>query len=115
VKKSLRLYSQISTSEPLLFLSSSFSALLARLSGPVPHPLLLRKSGSVENGTRTSGSVARSSDHWTTEAVYYRRTAIKLFGAEIKFSAHLHQVLTIEGPLDALFVPFPVHRSMPLH
>jgi hypothetical protein len=30
---------------------------------PVPDPLLLRKSGSTGNRTRTSGSVARSSDH----------------------------------------------------
>jgi hypothetical protein len=30
---------------------------------PVPDPLLLRKSGSVGNRTRTSGSVARNSDH----------------------------------------------------
>jgi hypothetical protein len=30
---------------------------------PVPDPLLLRKSGSAENRTRTSGSVARSSDY----------------------------------------------------
>jgi hypothetical protein len=30
---------------------------------PVPDPLLLRKSGSAENRTRTSGSVARNSDH----------------------------------------------------
>jgi hypothetical protein len=29
---------------------------------PVPDPLLLRKSGSAENQTRTSGSVARKSD-----------------------------------------------------
>jgi hypothetical protein len=36
---------------------------------PVPEPLLLRKSGSAGNGIRTSGSEARSSDHWTTEAV----------------------------------------------
>jgi hypothetical protein len=36
---------------------------------PVPHPLLLRKSGSAGNRTRTSGSVARNSDHKTTEAV----------------------------------------------
>jgi hypothetical protein len=38
---------------------------------PVKDPLLLRKSGSTENRTRTSGSVARNSDHWTTEAVYF--------------------------------------------
>jgi hypothetical protein len=36
---------------------------------PVPDPLLLRESGSAGNQTRTSGSVARSSDHQTTEAV----------------------------------------------
>jgi hypothetical protein len=36
---------------------------------PVPDPLLLRKSGSAENQTRTYASVARNSDHWTTEAV----------------------------------------------
>jgi hypothetical protein len=30
---------------------------------PVPDPLLLRKSGSAGNWTRTSGSVARNSDH----------------------------------------------------
>jgi hypothetical protein len=36
---------------------------------PVPDPLLLRKSGSVGNRTRTSESVARNSDHQTTEAV----------------------------------------------
>jgi hypothetical protein len=38
---------------------------------PVPDPLLLRKSGSAGNGTRTSGSVARNSDHLTTEVVAY--------------------------------------------
>jgi hypothetical protein len=35
---------------------------------PVPDPLLLRRSGSAGNRARTSGSVARNSDHWTTEA-----------------------------------------------
>jgi hypothetical protein len=30
---------------------------------PVPDPLLVRKSGSAGNRTRTSGSVARNSDH----------------------------------------------------
>jgi hypothetical protein len=30
---------------------------------PVPDPILLRKSGSTGNWTRTSGSVARNSDH----------------------------------------------------
>jgi hypothetical protein len=36
---------------------------------PVPDPLLLRKSGSAWNRTRTSGSVAKNSDRWTIEAV----------------------------------------------
>jgi hypothetical protein len=35
----------------------------------VPDPLLLRKSGSARNRTRTSASVARNSDHYTTVAV----------------------------------------------
>jgi hypothetical protein len=56
-------YSRISRPEPLLFLSSSSSVVLTRLSGPVPDPLLLGKSGSAGNGTRTSGSVARNSEH----------------------------------------------------
>jgi hypothetical protein len=38
---------------------------------PVPDPLLLRKSRSAGNRTRTSGSVAKNSDHQTTEAVCY--------------------------------------------
>jgi hypothetical protein len=53
--------------EPLLFNSSSSS--VTRLSYPVPDPLLLRKSGSAGNRPGISGSVARNSDHWTTEAV----------------------------------------------
>jgi hypothetical protein len=40
---------------------------------PVPDPLLLRKSGSAGNRTRASGTVARNSDHQTTEAVLYIR------------------------------------------
>jgi hypothetical protein len=48
---------------------------------PVPEPLLLRKFGRAGNRTRTSGSLARSSDHWTTEAVSYLRR-------EIKYQAH---------------------------
>jgi hypothetical protein len=38
---------------------------------PVPDPLLVRKSDSGGNRTRTSGSVARNSDHKTTEALYF--------------------------------------------
>jgi hypothetical protein len=60
---SLRPYSRLSRPEQLLFHSSSSSIVLTRLSGPVPDPLLLRISGSAGNLTRTSGSVARNSDH----------------------------------------------------
>jgi hypothetical protein len=38
---------------------------------PVTDPILLRKSGSAGNRTRASGSVAKNSDHYTTEAVYF--------------------------------------------
>jgi hypothetical protein len=41
---------------------------------PFSDPLLLRESGKAGNGTQTSGSVARNSDHQTAEAV----TAIAL-------------------------------------
>jgi hypothetical protein len=43
---------------------------------PVPDPLLLRKYGSAGNLTRTSGSVARNSDHLTPEAVSQERLRI---------------------------------------
>jgi hypothetical protein len=36
---------------------------------PVTDSLLLKKSGRAGNRTRTSGSVARNYDHYTTEAV----------------------------------------------
>jgi hypothetical protein len=34
---------------------------------PISDPLLLRKSGSAENRTRTSGSVAKNFDQYTTD------------------------------------------------
>jgi hypothetical protein len=42
---------------------------------PVPDPLLLRKSGSAGNRTRTSGSIARATE--TTEAVCQKRSPRK--------------------------------------
>jgi hypothetical protein len=44
---SLRPYSGFSRPDPLLFLPSSSSVVLSRLSGPVPDPPLLRKSDSA--------------------------------------------------------------------
>jgi hypothetical protein len=46
---------------------------------PVPDSLLLRKSGSAGNRRQTSGSVARNSEHETTEA-----TILNKFYEEIK-------------------------------
>jgi hypothetical protein len=36
---------------------------------PIPDPLLLKKCSSAGNRTLISGSVARNSDHWTTQVV----------------------------------------------
>jgi hypothetical protein len=65
----LRPYSRLSRSEPLLFLPSRFSVILTRLTDPVPDPILHRKSGRAGNRNRTSGSIARYSDNYTTQAV----------------------------------------------
>jgi hypothetical protein len=42
---------------------------------PVPDPVLLRKSGSARTRTRTPGSVGKNSDHWTAEAVEFRKVS----------------------------------------
>jgi hypothetical protein len=55
---SLRSYSRFSRPEPLLFLLSSSSIGLTRLSSPYPDPILLRKSDRAGNRTRISESVA---------------------------------------------------------
>jgi hypothetical protein len=47
---------------------------------PVADPLLLRKSGSAGNRTLASGSVARNSDHWTTEEVEDMQVAVGIIG-----------------------------------
>jgi hypothetical protein len=44
----------------------------------VPAPLILRKSGSAGNRTRTSGSVARNSDYWTAEAIFLRYFSVSI-------------------------------------
>jgi hypothetical protein len=50
---------------------------------PVPDSLLLRKSGSAGKRTRTSGSVARNSDHKTTEAITEMSNTIQFHGTVI--------------------------------
>jgi hypothetical protein len=59
--ESLRLYSRVSRLEPLLFLPSSSSVVLTRLSGPRSRPTTFFVVPEMEPGT--SGSVARNSDH----------------------------------------------------
>jgi hypothetical protein len=68
-------YSRICRLEPLLFLSSSSSIVLTRLSGPRTRPTI-RKSDSAGNRTRTSGFVARNTDHQTTEVVQILSSAL---------------------------------------
>jgi hypothetical protein len=50
----------------------------------VPDTLLLRKSGSSGNLNRISGSVARNSDHQTTEAV---SAEVRAFNLIVCFSS----------------------------
>jgi hypothetical protein len=52
---------------------------------PVPDPLLLIKSGSAGNRTRTSGSVARNSDRYITEAVTNHAMIYELYGNFCKY------------------------------
>jgi hypothetical protein len=64
---------------------------------PVPDPLVLRKSGSDGNRTRTSGSVARNSDHWTTEAVFFLLTNYQVPGGpQSKELVHFVQFASLE-------------------
>jgi hypothetical protein len=60
-----------SRQEPLLFYQVAPQLYSRGWVDPVRDPLLLRKFVSAGNRTRTSGSVARNSDHQTTEAVYF--------------------------------------------
>jgi hypothetical protein len=50
---------------------------------PVPDPLLLRKSGSAGNRTRTSGLAARNSDHYTTEVVYFTTHLLRILETRV--------------------------------
>jgi hypothetical protein len=66
--ESLWPYSRLSRPEPLLFLPSSSSVALTRQSGTRSRSTTFFVVPGIEPGT--SGSVARNSDHYTTEAVY---------------------------------------------
>jgi hypothetical protein len=61
--ESLRTYSRVSRPEPLLLSQVTPQLYSLGWVDSVPDPLLLRKSSSVQNRSRTSGSVAGNSDH----------------------------------------------------
>jgi hypothetical protein len=67
---SLRPYSRISRPEPLLFFQVAPQLYSWGWVDPIRDPLLHRNFDSAWNRIRTSGCVARNSDHQTTEAVF---------------------------------------------
>jgi hypothetical protein len=75
---SLRPYSRFSRQEPLLFYQVAPQLYSRGWVDPVPDPLLFI-SGNAGNRTRASGSVAKNSDHSTTEAVLYIRVYIYIY------------------------------------
>jgi hypothetical protein len=77
-------------------------------------PLLFRKSGSAGNRTRTSGSVARNSDHQATEAVTLRDYTSEITTrsrALVTFSLVVAWLqlssADVPFPLDSRTVPVP--------
>jgi hypothetical protein len=67
---------------------------------PAPDLLLLGKSGSAENRARASGSAARNSYHWTTEAVNCTHEAERTPFQIHYFSGNLVAPGIEPGPLD---------------
>jgi hypothetical protein len=59
---------------------------------PVPDPILLRNSGSAGNRTLTSGSVARNSDHQTTESVNLTFHSKNLIGLRVSENKALGRI-----------------------
>jgi hypothetical protein len=80
---SLRPYSRVSRQEPLLFYQVAPQLYSRGWVDPVPDLLLLFFflffSGSAGNRTRTSGSVAKNSDHYITEAVTMKLVSLLNF------------------------------------
>jgi hypothetical protein len=65
---------------------------------PVSDPLLVRKSGIAGNLTQIPASVARNSDHWTTEAVVISTTRPR----KCKNLRHVSGIGSV-GPLHSSF------------
>jgi hypothetical protein len=68
-------YSRLSRPEPLLFLPKTLEFYSQGWVDPVPDAILLRKTCTSGNWTRTS--VARNYDHTTTEAVIEKHEIVK--------------------------------------
>jgi hypothetical protein len=63
---------------------------------PVPDPLFLRKSGSARNRTRTSGSLARNSEHKTTDSIAnFQNIQLKLYSYTTFYKVDPHVVYCI--------------------
>jgi hypothetical protein len=75
--RSLRPYSRFSTQEPLLSYQVAPQLYSRGWVDPVPNQLLFF-SGSAGNRTRASGSVAKNSDHWTTEVVLLQTYCVQI-------------------------------------
>jgi hypothetical protein len=88
----LRPYSRFSRQEPLLFYQIAPQLYSRGWVDPVADSLLFF-SGSVGNRTRASGSVAKNSDHQTTEAVQKLNTCINIHH-RCKF---LDEIVTLLG------------------
>jgi hypothetical protein len=73
----------------------------------VPDSLVFRKFGSARNRTRTSGSVARNSEHQTTEAVYFLLHNIYKKSSYLTGNRILHNI-------QIQFVPHRKHNTSPL-
>jgi hypothetical protein len=78
---------------------------------PVPDPLILRKSGSAGNRTRTSGSVARNSAQETTQAVYLK---LKLKLKLIYDRQSVGQSVLVSGAHLGPVTNFPFSLKFPL-
>jgi hypothetical protein len=98
---SLRPYSLFSRQEPPLLYQVAPQLYSRGWVDPFPDPLLFFFSGSAGNRTRTSGFVAKNSDHQTTEAVLsiYIKSKFVPVILRADYVTHLHlQMLALTLP-----------------
>jgi hypothetical protein len=68
----------------------------------IPDPLFVIKSGSAGNRTRTSGSVARNSDHKTIEARQYKTAKTMFKGSATVVMVYETEVVVLCSTLELL-------------